>query len=376
MVAPFIAVRVSLLAARCSLLAAFVVVAGCSGSGGTASSVNPPAPSPTASATASPAPTASPSPTPAAATVFVANQGTSSVTGYPVGASGIPTAVPAATIAGSNTGIGAPGDIALDASGRIYVANQTTITVYPANPVGTLNEAPIATIDVNASTGGGCFPGYGIGVDGTGKIYSACPGEFVVYAANPSGTVTTPPIATVSSSTGLPIAEVHHFAFDASGRIYVTDNVSGITVWAANPMGTVSEAPLARIPRDATTTLNYPWGIAVDATGRITVVDTGRILVFAPVTTGTVDVPPIATISGSNTQLDGGNDGLTIDASGTIYEANDLSGSVLLFSPNPLGTLNEAPLATISGSASGVNGPRGVAILPGGVNGAARRRSR
>lgn len=387
-----------------AVMLAAMVAAGCSGSGGTGRTVTPPVPTPTvspssvptgsptvtptptprpsssATATPTPSPTASPTPKPTAtptstptptptptpspvpATVFVANQGANSVTGYAVNASGLPIGTPVTTIAGSNTGLTAPGDVALDASGRIYVANQTTITVYPAHPLGTLNEAPVATIDVTSGTSGNCYPGYGIGVDLVGRIYSACPGSFVVYAANPSGTVTTP-IAMISTSTGLPIAEVHHFAFDANDRIYVTDNVSGITVFAPNPSGTTAEAPVARIPRDATTTLNYPWGIAVDTTGKITVVDTGRILVFAAVTSGTVDEAPLATITGANTTLDGGNDGLTLDATGRIYEANDLSSSLLLFGANPTGTLNEAPLATVSGSASGINGPRGVAVF-------------
>ena len=42
----------------------------------------------------------------------------------------------------------------LDASGRIYVTDASTasILVYAANPSGTLNEAPSATITGNATT--------------------------------------------------------------------------------------------------------------------------------------------------------------------------------------------------------------------------------
>lgn len=294
------------------------------------------------------------------------------MTSYAVDASGRPAQTPATTIAGPHTGIAAPSAIALDAAGDIYVANQTTVTVYPPNPLGTLDEAPIATIDVTTNNGGLLI--YGMNVDASGRIYVAYPGGIVVYAANPRGTVTTP-IATITGSNTM-LAEVHDVGFDASGRIYATDNVWGIDVFAPNPSGTVNEAPVARIPRDGTTTLSYPWGVFVSPAGRITTVDAARILVFAPVATGTVSEAPLATIAGSNTQLDGGNDGLTVGPDGTIYEANERANSILLFAANPVGTLDEAPFATISGAGSGVSGPRGVAVLQHGAATGGRTRRR
>jgi sugar lactone lactonase YvrE len=149
-------------------------------------------------------------------------------------------------------------------------------------------------------------------------------------------------------------------AFDASGRIYETDNVYGINVFAANPSGTLNEAPVANIPRNSTTTLNYPWGIALDANGNIYTLDSGRILVFPANPVGTVSEAPLATIAGSNTQLDGGNDNMALDASGAIYAANRNANSILEFAANPSGTLNEAPVATISGSNTGLNSPTGI----------------
>jgi serine/threonine-protein kinase len=350
-------------AVRAALLISVAALAACSSSGGSAH-VEPHTPTPT------PSPTATASPAPSAH-VYVADQGSNSITSYAAATAGTPNQTPIGTISGSSTGLGAPISDALDAAGNIYVANTLTVTVYPANPVGTLNEAPTATINVGAIDGG--VTPYGVGVDATGKIYVATPGEIFVFAANPVGTVTTP-IATISGSNTL-LAEIHNFAFDVTGRIYVTDNVRGILVFAPNPSGALNEAPVANIPRNGTTGLSYPWGIALDSSGNIYTLDTAHIYEFPPNPVGTVSEAPTATITGASTGLDGGNDGMAVDASGAIYAANDLSNVIAEFAANPSGTLNEAPVATIAGSNTGLNGSRSVAVT-GAVYAASVRRRR
>jgi sugar lactone lactonase YvrE len=336
-------------AVRAALLVSVAALAACSTSGGSANTQpHTPTPSPSPTSTVSAAPSAH---------VYVADQGSNSITSY-AATGATPNQAPIGTIAGSNTGLAAPISIALDGAGNIYVANTLTVTVYPANPLGTLNEAPTATINVGASDGGVAL--YGVGVDATGKIYVATPGLILVYAANPAGTVTAP-IATISGSNTL-LAEIHNFAFDASGRIYVTDNVHGILVFPANPSGTLNEAPVANIPRSATSGLSYPWGIALDSSGKIYTLDTAHIYVFPANPVGTMDEAPLATITGSNTELDGGNDGMAVDASGAMYAADDSSNIIAEFAANPSGTLNEAPVATIAGSNTGLSGSRSVAV--------------
>ena len=58
-----------------------------------------------------------------------------------------------------------------------------------------------------------------------------------MYPPNPSGTVNEAPLATIGgSNTGL--SDPIGVAFDASGKIYVTNYVgNSITVYAANPSG-------------------------------------------------------------------------------------------------------------------------------------------
>jgi hypothetical protein len=87
-----------------------------------------------------------------------------------------------------------------------------------------------------------------------------------------------------------------------------------------------------------------------------------------------VDAATLATITGSSTQLDGGNDNLALDSTGTIYAANRNTSSILEFAANPSGTLNEAPVNTIAGVNTGVSGPTSVAAMRGVYAGALKRR--
>jgi 6-phosphogluconolactonase (cycloisomerase 2 family) len=207
-------------------------------------------------------------------------------------------------IIGNNTGMNGSLGIALDAFGNIYVANETfgAITAYAANPVGTLNEAPFATI---TGSNTGLTTPRGLAVDASGKIYApggdqfANAGTVTVYAANPAGTLNEAPLATIAgSSTGLNVP--WDVAVDALGKIYVANNNSpSITVYAANPSGTLNEAPLATIA-GSSTGLNGPTGVAVDASGKIYVVNASNatITIYAANPSGTLNEAPLATLTG------------------------------------------------------------------------------
>jgi DNA-binding beta-propeller fold protein YncE len=76
--------------------------------------------------------------------LYVTNHGNNSVTVYASGATA--NAKPIQTISGTNTGLFAPYDLAVDSSGGIYVANEfgNSVTVYAAGAND--NAAPINTI--------------------------------------------------------------------------------------------------------------------------------------------------------------------------------------------------------------------------------------
>jgi beta-lactam-binding protein with PASTA domain len=322
-------------------------------------------------------------------TIYVTNSVTNSVLVFAPSPSGTLNEAPIATIAGSNTGLQNPQGIAIDASGRIYVANDVPnsgdpggdpgvliaggyITVYAANPHGVLNEAPIATLTPFVSSQASQvsqLPGFpaAVAIDASGVIYLATGdygdgggGAVSVYAANPSGSFTGTPLGTVTtvsfSFTGV--------AVDAATNIYAanpfevggTNAPPSITVYA-NPTGTVTGAPLATIA-GSNTGLDAPYGVALDANGQIYVANisqdsTPSITVYAANPSGTLNEAPVATIAGSSTGLNAPTS-VAVDASGLIYVGNG-GGSITVYAANPNGTLNEAPIATITGSNTGLS---------------------
>ena len=89
------------------------------------------------------------SPCPCLYVANLTNRDGYSVTVYAEGATG--DATPIQDISGSNTGLNLPNDVAVDASGNIYVANYVgnSVTVYAAGATG--NVAPIQDISGSMS---------------------------------------------------------------------------------------------------------------------------------------------------------------------------------------------------------------------------------
>ena len=255
-------------------------------------------------------------------------------------------------------------------TGLIYVPinNSSEVEAYAPISSGTVNEAPAATI---AGSNTGLGQPYTAALDASGKLYVANYGaaSITVYAPDPSGTLNETPLATIAgSNTGLQ----HPFgiAVDASGKIYVADlGSTSIAVFAANPSGALDEAPLATIAGSNTGLNNGggPYAIALDASGKIYVSNeqsgADSVIVFAANPSGTLNETPLATITGSSTELNHPY-GIAVDASGKIYVANQQAAakSVTVYAANPSGTVNETPVASIAGSNTGLVNPAGLAI--------------
>jgi hypothetical protein len=289
-------------------------------------------------------------------------------------------ATPAITVAGANAEFMDPQGVALDAAGRLYLADgmgRNRILVYAPGATG--NAPPVDSI--SGSNTGLSYP-QGVALDPTGRLYVAnivpAPADsysVTVYAPGATGNAT--PIATIQgSNTGLnvPIG----IALDAASRLYVA-NANSVTVYAAGVAG--NAAPLATI-QGSNTGLDHwrPAGIAVDASGKVYVATTSlcfnpdtathgeSVLVFASGAAG--NAIPIATIQGSNTGLDGST-GIAVDSAGWLYVANATecpavfdwprSGSITVYAPGATG--NVAPFARIVGKGtSGLFGPTWVAL--------------
>src|SRR5208282_5164985 len=197
--------------------------------------------------------------------IYVANLA-NTVTEYAPLSNG--NAAPIAVIAGPATQLAAPAGIAVDASGRIYVANLIggasafgSITVYAAGSSG--NAVPATAI---AGPDTGLSGPQGIAVDAAGKIFVANltggilqNGSITIYP--PGSTGDALPSATISG----PEAETlllspQGVAVDLADNIYVANTANDILEYPpgssgpAMPSGTIS---------GSNTGLNIPRGIAL-----------------------------------------------------------------------------------------------------------------
>jgi hypothetical protein len=139
-----------------------------------------------------------------AGNVFVTNQGggpgrDGSVTEFAKGANG--NATPIATIAGNKTGLDAPEDLTMDASGTLFVSNSDggSVTEFAKGANG--NTAPTATIRGSATRLDGPA---GVRLDSAGDLFVAMtfPNTVLEFAKGATGNAS--PIATITGpATGL-----------------------------------------------------------------------------------------------------------------------------------------------------------------------------
>ncbi len=300
--------------------------------------------------------------TPPAQTLFVVNDGTDAVTAYPAASNGDVSPLDPAP-----AGLTSPYGVAVDASGKVYVTNhyQDTVAIYAAGSKGSV--APIAII---GGTNTGLSDIQDVAVDSSGKIYVANnPAQYggsgtpsvTVYAAGSNGNVA--PIATISGTNTF-LAFPTGITVDSSRKIYVTDGDSLLIFPAlGSSTGTLDEFPIAQIS-GSNTGLGYPTGIAVGSSGKIYVAnyEASSVTIYPALgsSTGTLNEVPIATISGSNTGLYAPT-GIAVDSKGKIHVA-DRGVFVYPALGSSTGTLNEAPIATISGSNTGLAEPQGIAL--------------
>jgi sugar lactone lactonase YvrE len=98
--------------------------------------------------------------------------------------------------------------------------------------------------------------------------------------------------------------------------------------------------------------------VAVDGSGNIYVANiAGSITVFAAGATG--NVAPLRTITGAATGLNGPG-GITLDSSGKIYVANGNGNSITVFAAGANG--NVAPVTTIAGASTLLAEPDGLVV--------------
>jgi len=242
-----------------------------------------------------------------------------------------------------------PSGIAVDATGNVYVADQSDHTIRKVTPGGGVTTIA-GTVGVPGSTNGTGtaakfnFP-LGVAVDSVGNVYVADQGNQLIRKIAPGGAVTTlagsQGVSGSQDGTGtaaqfnLP-ADV---ALDGAGNVYVSD-YGNDTIRKITPSGVVTTlagevavagnldgtGPVARF--------NNPLGITVDGSGNIFVADVGNDEIRKVTPAGVV-----TTLAG-DLKINGSTDGtgpaakfyspvgVAVDGGGNVYVADEVNATI------------------------------------------------
>jgi 6-phosphogluconolactonase (cycloisomerase 2 family) len=305
--------------------------------------------------------------------LFVANGFLgNSVTVYSRTASG--DTAPLRTLSGAATQLFSPMSIALDlANNELFVGNSGDITVYNLTASG--DAAPLRAFggfngNDEPADSDFIFPD-ALALDLTNNelfvangltSFNAQPfGNFVrVYSRTASGK--TAPLRTLSgAATGL--QDPRGLALDATNDELFVANQDGnsVTVYSRSANG--NTAPVRTLSGPATG-LVFPRSLALDLTNNELLVENrDSVTVYSRTASG--NTAPLRTLSGPATGISGPR-GLALDLTNNeLLVTNafpDTATSVTVYGRTASG--NTAPLRTLSGAATGLNDPGGLALTP------------
>jgi sugar lactone lactonase YvrE len=279
------------------------------------------------------------------------------ITVYPLGASG--NTAPVRTITGALTQLAEPAGLAIDKDDNLYVANEsgTGVTVYPAIANG--NVAPTATL-----MGTDMLIPTGVVIGSAGDIFvSTCGSCGETPNASTSGVFHFPSLSAASdyniSGANPQLIFPVGLALDPSGGVWVANmNTNTVQLFAAGSMGNATPTVLMNLGESTVE------GVAVaDGTVFVTIYQTGVDL-FPPSASG--EVTPTSTLTSASVIFED-PEGIFVDTSTpspTVYVADQGTSAVYIF--QTMGTapdLTVASVTTLSGAATGINGPMGILVV-------------
>jgi sugar lactone lactonase YvrE len=255
---------------------------------------------------------------------------------------------------GQANGLLAPAGVAVDAGGRVYVANSQSNAITELAPSAGAGATPDRTIS-GAHTGLLDPDAIALGPDSQVYVANAPSQAITVYAAGASGDVT--PVRTIAGAdTGLdgPAG----MTVNAAGDLWVA-NQNGDTLTEYGPNADGDAAPIATLQAPAF--LRGPTGVGQDAAGHLLVTNRYGAAVdrFAANAAGVT--VPLSVIQGPDTGLAFPH-GIDIDDQGRIYVANENGPSITVYAGDA--TDDAPPLATITGAMTGLASPEGLAVVP------------
>ena len=272
---------------------------------------------------------------------------------------------------------------ALDASGNIYVVdyfNQLIRKITPSGLVSTFaGSGSIGAANGIGTSASFFYPG-GIGLDVAGNIYIGDQNNNEVRKITPAGLVTTfAGNGSLGSNNGNALSATFSgpsgIIFDASGNLYTADRNNNmirkispagvVTTFAGN--GTTGSSN----GNGAFASFHNPTGLTIDASGNIYVADQNNNQIREISPTGVVSTFAGSGLAGATDgagQLASFNQpfGITIDISGTLYVADEFNN--LIRKVNQAGVVSTLAGNTTTNSIDGIgtsasfNAPSGVAL--------------
>ena len=314
-----------------------------------------------------PVPGATPTPTPGSGTgkLYVSNQASNAILRFDNATTTSNNVAPGATIAGGNTGIASPQYLFVDQSAdRLFVANPGTSSILIFDAVSTKtganNIAPTRTISGLATLLGSPSD---LALDkGRDMLYVADSLNVLVFNAASNSTTT----GNVSAARNIPVGFIPSAIFlDATNdRLYVADTV-GSMVHVYDNASTLNSLTLITANRTISGGMASPAGLQIDSAGRLIVSNSANasITIYTGAATANGTVTPVATISGTSTGLGSPNQ-IALDASGTgtLYIADPGTAEIPIYSNLSTANNNLAPTRTINGASTTLGQNVGVAL--------------
>lgn len=264
---------------------------------------------------------------PAAGTVYILN-GTDQVAAFPPNSGPYPTA----ELVFNSSVLTSPTSIAVDASGRVYVAQRPNIYSFTyASYVNQVQISPATTLTSDAEP-------VGLTLDGNGDLVAtdAINNAVDFFTSGATGAA-VPFKQIVGSATGLNAP--YQAAFDGSGNLYVLNHGGNdVTVYSASAIassGALNVAPVATITSSAGA-IDDANALVVDGTGKIYVGNGGNTTISVFTNASGLQTPLATLTGGSGGSLKFGcvcQSSMAIDASNNLYVGGEADPDVLVMAP-------------------------------------------